>query len=218
MRLILLGAPGCGKGTHSAWMVEELGIPQISTGDILRDAVKEGSELGRQARSYMDSGELVPDSVILGLMRGRMAQPDAARGFILDGFPRTIPQAEGLNGALGDAGMKLDRVLQINVARDELIHRLTSRRVCPNCKAVYNLDFKPPKQGDICDACGASVVQRDDDREATVAQRLEVYERQTAPLIDYYIARGLVAVIDGNQGYAHTRAEIETALGREAKR
>jgi adenylate kinase len=218
MRLILLGAPGCGKGTHSAWMVEELGIPQISTGDILRDAVREGTELGRQAKSYMDSGELVPDTVILGLMRERMVQPDAAQGFILDGFPRTIPQAEGLDRTLGDAGMRLDRVLQINVAREELIHRLTQRRVCPNCKAVYNLDFKPPQQGDLCDACGTPVIQRDDDQEATVVQRLEVYEKQTAPLIDYYIARGLLVVIDGNQGYDHTRAQIEAALGREAKR
>jgi adenylate kinase len=198
-------------------MTEELGIPQISTGDILRDAVREQSELGRQAKSYMDSGELVPDAVILGLMRARLAQPDAVRGFILDGFPRTIPQAKGLDRILDDAGMKLDKVLQINVARDELIHRLTQRRVCPNCKAVYNLDFKPPKQDLICDVCGAQVVQRQDDREETVTQRLEVYERQTAPLIDYYIARGLLAVIDGNCGYQHTREQIESAVGREAK-
>ena len=212
MRLVLVGAPGCGKGTHSAWIVEREGIPQISTGDILRQAVKEGTELGQQAQGFMDRGELVPDDLILGLMGERLAQPDGARGFILDGFPRTIPQAEGLARLLAERQEALDRVIQIDLAADELVRRLTSRRVCPNCKAVYNLDFKPPKRDSICDACGTQVVQRADDTEATVRQRLAVYERQTAPLIDFYAERGLLAVVDGNQGYERTRAQIEALL------
>jgi len=212
MRLVLVGAPGCGKGTHSAWIVEREGIPQISTGDILRQAVKEGTELGQQAQGFMDRGELVPDDLILGLMGERLAQPDGARGFILDGFPRTIPQAEGLARLLAERQEALDRVIQIDLAADELVRRLTSRRVCPNCKAVYNLDFKPPKRDSICDACGTEVVQRADDTEATVRQRLAVYERQTAPLIDFYAERGLLAVVDGNQGYERTRAQIEALL------
>jgi len=212
MRLVLVGAPGCGKGTHSAWIVEREGIPQISTGDILRQAVKEGTELGQQAQGFMDRGELVPDDLILGLMGERLAQPDGARGFILDGFPRTIPQAEGLARLLAERQEALDRVIQIDLAADELVRRLTSRRVCPNCKAVYNLDFKPPKRDSICDACGTEVVQRADDTEATVRQRLAVYERQTAPLIDFYAEQGLLAVVDGNQGYERTRAQIEALL------
>jgi len=210
--LVLVGAPGCGKGTHSAWIVEREGIPQISTGDILRQAVKEGTKLGQQAQGFMDRGELVPDDLILGLMGERLAQPDGARGFILDGFPRTIPQAEGLARLLAERQEALDRVIQIDLAADELVRRLTSRRVCPNCKAVYNLDFKPPKRDSICDACGTEVVQRADDTEATVRQRLAVYERQTAPLIDFYAERGLLAVVDGNQGYERTRAQIEALL------
>jgi len=218
MRVVLMGPPGSGKGTHSAWMQKELGIPQISTGDILRDAVAAGSPLGAKARGFMESGGLVPDEVILGLMRERLAQPDAARGFILDGFPRTIPQAEGLDRLLAGTGLKLDRVVDIQVGREELIRRLTSRRVCPNCKAVYNLDFKPPRRAGICDACGASLVQRPDDREETVVQRLEVYARQTSPLIEYFRARGLLSEIDGNAGYDAARTRIEKALGIGAGR
>ena len=218
MRIVLMGPPGSGKGTHSTWMQKDLGIPQISTGDILRDAVAAGTPLGAQARGYMESGGLVPDEVILGLMRERLAQPDATKGFILDGFPRTIRQAEGLDRLLVDSGRTLDKAIDIQVAREELIRRLTSRRVCPQCKAVYNLDFKPPRRPGVCDACGGGIVQRPDDREETVVQRLEVYERQTAPLIDYYRRRGLLSEIDGNAGYDAARAGIEQVLHGGADR
>ncbi len=218
MRIVLLGPPGSGKGTHSAWMQERLGIPQISTGDILRDAVASASELGAKAKGHMDSGGLVPDGLILDLMRERLQRADVRGGFILDGFPRTIPQAEGLDGLLGPLGQALDRVLNFVVARGELIGRLTSRRVCPKCKAVYNISFKPPREAGVCDACGTRLIQRDDDTEATVAQRLEVYERQTAPLIAYYRDRGLLTEIDGNQGYEEARAQAERALGVGADR
>jgi adenylate kinase len=213
MRMVLVGAPGCGKGTHSAWMVTEIGIPQISTGDILREAVAKDTPLGRQANAFMDSGALVPDALILDLMRERLAQPDAARGFILDGFPRTIPQAEGLDRLLSERHEKLDRVIKIDVDREELVRRLTSRRVCPQCNAVYNLSFRPPKVADVCDTCGGKVVQREDDKEATVLKRLKVYETQTAPLMRYYAQRNLLGTADGNQGYAETRAQIEKLLG-----
>ncbi len=213
MRLVLLGAPGCGKGTHSAWITEELGIPQISTGDILRDAVAAGTDLGREAKGYMESGGLVPDDVILGLIRERLGQPDAQKGFILDGFPRTIPQAEGLQTMLSEQGLDLDHVVRIDVSREELVSRLTSRRVCPNCKAVYNMSFRPPKQDGICDACGQPVIQRADDQEETVLSRLKVYEDQTAPLVDHYQTRGVLAVVDGNQGFDETKRGIQKALG-----
>lgn len=218
MRLVLLGAPGCGKGTHSAWMIEALKIPQISTGDILRDSVAKGTELGTRARTFMDSGQLVPDDVILGLVRDRLGQADAAGGFILDGFPRTIPQAEGLGTILSGRGEALDRVIKLEVDRAELVRRLTARRVCPGCRAVYNLDFRPPQRPGVCDACATELVQRDDDREATVVRRLEVYEQQTAPLVDYYRQRGLLTAVDGNRGYASVRAEIERVVGGGAGR
>jgi adenylate kinase len=218
MRLVLLGAPGCGKGTHSAWMIEALNVPQISTGDILRDSVAKGTELGQQAKTFMDSGQLVPDEVILGLVRDRLGQPDATRGFILDGFPRTIPQAEGLGTILSGRGEALDRVIKLEVDRAELVRRLTARRVCPGCRAVYNLDFRPPRRPGVCDACGTELVQRDDDREATVVRRLGVYEQQTAPLVEYYRQRGLLTAVDGNHGYASVRAEIERVVGGGADR
>ncbi len=213
MRLVLLGAPGCGKGTHSAWMVAEYGIPQISTGDILRDAVAQGTELGQKAKGHMDAGRLVPDDLILSLIGERLGQDDARGGFILDGFPRTIPQAEGLAKILSERGEKLDRVVKIDVPREELVSRLTSRRVCPQCKAVYNIHFKPPKRDEICDVCGAKVIQRDDDKEETVLNRLSVYEDQTAPLVDHYQGLGLLTVVDGSKGFDETKAGIQAALG-----
>jgi adenylate kinase len=213
MKLVLLGAPGAGKGTHSEWMTRELGIPQISTGDILRDAVAAGTELGQRARGYMDAGQLVPDEVILGLVRARLAADDARRGFILDGFPRTIPQAEGLGAILAESERSLDRVLRFEVPHEELVVRLTSRRVCPNCKAVYNISFRPPQRDEICDVCGAKIVQREDDRRETVLRRLQVYEDQTAPLVDYYRSRELLEDIDGSQGFEAAQAQIRRALG-----
>ena len=216
MRIILLGAPGCGKGTHSAWITERYGIPQISTGDILREAVAQGTELGRDAQRYMDSGQLVPDEVILGLARERLGQPDAAPGFILDGFPRTVPQADGLAEILAGLEQKIDHVIEIALDREELIRRITSRRVCPDCKAVYNVSFKPPKQEGVCDKCGGEIVQRPDDSRETVLQRLEVYEQQTAPLIGYYKERGLLRVVGADGGYETTRAQIEEVFGAAA--
>lgn len=213
MRLVLLGAPGCGKGTHSAWMIADYAIPQISTGDILREAVARGTELGVLAKRFMDSGALVPDDVILGLMRERLAEGDAARGFILDGFPRTIAQAEGLAAILAERGQRLDKVVKIDVPREELISRLTSRRVCPGCKAVYNVHFRPPRQEGVCDACGGGIIQRADDTEATVVNRLEVYEQQTAPLVRYYQGLGLLVAVDGAPGFAATQAAIRAGLG-----
>ncbi len=213
MRLVLLGAPGCGKGTHSAWMVEEIEVPQISTGDILRDAVKNGTPLGKQAQQYMESGKLVPDELILDMMGQRLGEADVQRGFILDGFPRTVAQAEGLGKLLADRDVLLDKVIRIDVDAGELIGRLTSRRVCPNCKAVYNIHFKPPKQDEICDVCGTKIVQRPDDTEETVRQRLQVYEEQTAPLIQFYSRQGLLATVDGNRGFEETKAGIRSALG-----
>ena len=213
MRLVLLGAPGCGKGTHSAWMIASLGIPQISTGDMLREAVGAGTELGQKAKGFMDAGKLLPDDVILDLVSERLDAADAAKGFILDGFPRTIPQAEGLGKLLKGRGEALDHVVKIDLAREELIRRLTSRRVCPKCKAVYNVEFKPPKQAGICDACGGEVIQRDDDTAETVTHRLGVYEEQTAPLVAYYEGRGLLIAVDGNAGFGETRGRLEAALG-----
>ncbi|MFC1572976.1 adenylate kinase [Candidatus Eisenbacteria bacterium] len=205
MRLVLLGAPGCGKGTHSEWLMKDLGIPQISTGDILRDSVANGTELGKKAKGFMDSGSLVPDEVILGLMAERLKGSDAGGGFILDGFPRTIPQAEGLDKILADHKLNMDRVIKIDVASEELVRRLTQRRVCPACKAVYNLDFRPPKTDGVCDTCGGKIIQRDDDTEETVDQ--------TAPLIAYYQDKGLLTAINGNGGFDEAREQIREALG-----
>jgi adenylate kinase len=194
-------------------MKQELGIPQISTGDILRDAVAAGTDLGKQAKAFMDAGQLVTDELILDLMRDRLSQPDAGGGFILDGFPRTVAQAEGLSQILDDQQTRVDRVLMFDVATEELVGRLTSRRVCPGCKAVYNVSFRPPREEGICDHCGGGIVQREDDREETVRRRLQVYEDQTAPLVEYYRSRELLAVIDGNRGFEETRAQAREIVG-----
>ena len=214
MRLILLGAPGCGKGTHSEWMVKDLGVPQLSTGDILRDAVRNKTELGLKAGEYMESGRLVPDELIIGMMSERMGAEDAKDGFILDGFPRTIPQAEGLAEMLSARGLGLDMVIKIDLATEELVKRLTSRRVCPSCKAVYNISFRPPKVDGVCDVCGGEVIQRVDDTEETVLSRLKVFDEQTAPLIQHYQDQELLAVVDGNVGFEETRGSINKVLGR----
>lgn len=218
MRIILLGPPGGGKGTHSAWITERFGVPQLSTGDMLRAAVQAGSALGRQAKAFMDSGQLVPDELILGLMRERLGAADAAQGFVLDGFPRTVVQAEGLDGLLRERREQLDHVIDIEVSDEEVTRRITSRRVCPSCKAVYNTQFKPPRKDDICDVCSAKVIQRDDDKPETVARRLTVYKEQTAPLIAYYHRQGLLRVVDGNSGYESAKAQIEVALAGSVAR
>jgi len=197
VRLVFLGPPGAGKGTQARELAAEWGVPQIATGDMLREAASAGTALGRQAKTYMDRGALVPDDVIIGLIAERLAQPDAKRGFILDGFPRTIPQAEALDRLLKDLGRPLDRVVFLDVSEPELLRRLTGRRSCPVCQATYHLVSAPPRQADVCDRCGNALIQRVDDREETVRKRLAVYADQTAPLLDYYRNQRLLASISG---------------------
>ena len=191
-------------------------MPQISTGDILREAVRNGTELGRKAKSYMDAGELVPDDVIIGLIRERLQRPDCAKGFILDGFPRTIPQAEALDRLLAELGLRLDAVIEIYVEYDHIVRRLTSRRICPNCGAVYNLLTEPPNQDGTCRVCGTAVVQREDDNEEAIRNRLKVYEEQTRPLKEYYGTKGLLQKVDGNRTVGEVFAEIVRILEKKA--
>ena len=197
MNIILLGPPGAGKGTQAKMLVEQYGIPQISTGDILRAAVKEGTQLGKEAKSYMDQGGLVPDSVVIGIVEERIQQPDCEKGYMLDGFPRTVPQAEALDGMLKNLTSQIDHVVSIEVEKEELVKRLTGRRTCRDCGAGFHVMFDPPEQEGVCDKCGGELYQRDDDNVATVTSRLEVYGDQTLPLIDYYQGQGKVRPIDG---------------------
>lgn len=197
MNVILLGPPGAGKGTQAKMLVEEYQIPQISTGDILRAAVKEGSPLGKEAKACMDKGDLVPDSVVIGIVEERIQQPDCAKGYMLDGFPRTVPQAEALDGMLKNLSSQIDHVVSIEVANEELVGRLTGRRTCRDCGVGFHVMFDPPEQEGVCDKCGGELYQRDDDNVETVSSRLEVYESQTLPLIDYYAAQEKIRPIDG---------------------
>jgi len=199
MNIILLGAPGAGKGTQAKQLIDEFGPAHISTGDILRKAVSERAPLGIEAKRYMDAGDLVPDKVVIGIVKERLAAPDCSKGFILDGFPRTVAQADALGIALTDMDMALDAVIQIDVDHSSLIERLTSRRSCRDCGAVYNVLTNKPKQPDRCDRCGGEVYHRDDDSVETVTNRLEVYERSTAPLVEHYREKGLLKVVDGDQ-------------------
>lgn len=197
MRLVLLGAPGAGKGTQAKMLVEKYGIPQISTGDILRKAVADGTPLGKAAKSVMDRGELVPDKVVLDLVEERLKQDDCKKGYILDGFPRNTAQAETLDKMLQGLGMPLDSALSVDVPKDDLLKRLTGRRTCKNCQQMYNIYFSPPKKDNVCDKCGGELFQRDDDKEETIKKRLDVYEAQTAPLMDYYGKKGILKSIQG---------------------
>ncbi len=213
MNLIFLGPPGSGKGTQAKMLVDKYGIPQISTGDILREAVKEGTPLGKEAKKYMDEGKLVPDEVVVGIVRERLKEPDCTKGFILDGFPRTIPQAEALDKTLQEMGKGIDHVLSLEVDREELVRRLSGRRTCKRCGAMYHIIFDPPKKDGVCDRCGGELYQRDDDKEETIRERLRVYEEQTAPLIEYYRKKGLLRPIDGvgkiEEIFARIRETIE---------
>ncbi len=197
MKLVLLGAPGAGKGTQAKKLIEKFGIPQISTGDLLRAAVAEGTELGKEAKSYMDKGELVPDSVVLGMMEERLSQDDCKNGYILDGFPRNTAQAEELDKMLDSLGMPLDAALSVEVPTEDLMKRLTGRRTCRECGQMYNIYFQPPAEEGKCDKCGGELFQRDDDKEETITKRLEVYQEQTAPLIDYYREKGILKTVTG---------------------
>ncbi len=214
--LILLGPPGAGKGTQAGRIVAEYGIPHVSTGDILRSAVKNQTQMGLEAKKFMDAGELVPDSVVIGIVKDRLQEPDTAKGFLMDGFPRTIPQAEALDGVLDGLGRAVSKVLVLLVDEDLLLKRLTGRRVCRSCQTPFHVLFTQPKTEGVCDKCGGELYQRDDDTEATVRNRLEVYRNQTEPLIDYYDRAGLVVRIDGAQEAEATYGDIREALGPAA--
>jgi len=198
MRLVFLGAPGVGKGTQAERIAARYRVPKISTGDILREAVRNQTPLGLEAKACMDQGKLVPDSVVIGIVKAKLAEPDCGAGFLLDGFPRTVGQAEELTAILGAGGKKLDRVINVVVPRADVVRRLSGRRSCPKCQAVFHVDFAPPKRDGICNQCGSALVQRNDDRAEAVETRLTVYEEQTAPLITYYRGRGLLSDLDGS--------------------
>jgi adenylate kinase len=212
MKLILLGPPGAGKGTQAKMLTERFGIPQIATGDILRGAVQAGTELGRQAKTFMDAGALVPDEVVIGIVSERLQQDDCLNGFILDGFPRTVAQADALQGTLVALGRQLDRVISLTVDADELVERLTGRRTCRQCGRGFHVSFDPPKVADRCDACGGELYQRDDDREETIRKRLGVYDQQTSPLIDYYQRGGLLTELNGMQSIPIVQEQVLAAL------
>jgi adenylate kinase len=196
MRLVLVGPPGAGKGTQAKYLARHFGIPQISTGDIFRANVAEQTELGKEAKRYMDAGDLVPDQVTIGMVRERLSQEDTGPGFLLDGFPRTVPQAEALREMLKEMGRPLDAVLELKVDDEEVVRRLSGRRTCRQCGHVWHVEFDPPTDEGRCDHCGGELFQRDDDQPETVQRRLDVYRRQTAPLADFYRDAGLLCTID----------------------
>ncbi|MFD6149007.1 adenylate kinase [Streptomyces sp. NPDC060243] len=196
MRIVLVGPPGAGKGTQAAFLAKKLSIPHISTGDLFRANISQGTELGKRAKSYMDAGNLVPDEVTIGMAKDRMEQADAANGFLLDGFPRNVGQAEALDGILKEWGVRLDAVLDLEVPEDEVVKRIAGRRICRNDSShVFHVTYSKPKQEGVCDVCGGELYQRDDDKEETVRKRLEVYHTETEPIIDFYRAQDLVKTI-----------------------
>ncbi len=207
MNLIFLGAPGAGKGTHAEILSKDAGIPQISTGDIIREALKTGTEMGLKAKVYTEAGKLVPDEVVIGIVRERLAKDDCSKGFILDGFPRTIPQAEAL-----DKMIRIDRVVDLEVPESLILKRLSGRRVCSSCGASYNIDTRRPKKEGICDVCGGTLVQRKDDAPETVKKRLKVYHEQTEPLVDYYKKQGKLRTVHGTDDTDATSRDILNAL------
>ena len=214
MRILLMGPPGAGKGTQAEKLTEILNIPHISTGDMFRKAIKDQTDLGKQAKSFMDKGELVPDEVTVGIVKDRITEKDCGNGFLLDGFPRTVVQADALAKMLEDLGIKLDSVINVEVPYEELIGRLTGRRICRSCGATYHMIFNPPKDEGVCDKCGGELYQRDDDTEETAKNRLLVYEKQTAPLLEYYNNTGLLVNINGNQSMEEVLADILKVLGK----
>ncbi|WP_418783592.1 adenylate kinase [Hominenteromicrobium sp.] len=208
MKLILLGAPGAGKGTQAEVICKHLGIPAISTGNILREALKSGTEMGLKAKAFMDAGQLVPDEIVIGIIKDRLAEEDCKNGFILDGFPRTIPQAEALDAS----GVVIDRVIDIEVPDEKIVTRMSGRRVCEKCGATYHLLYKKPKAEGVCDICGGTLIQRKDDHPDTVKARLEVYHKETEPLIAHYKKQGVVKRVDGQEEVADTTRLTLAAL------
>lgn len=213
LRTILLGPPGAGKGTQAAKIVEKYGVPHISTGDIFRENIKKGTELGKKAQEYMNRGELVPDDLVIEIATTRLLEDDCRNGFLLDGFPRTVYQAEKLDEFLAARDSKIDKVLDIAVEKDELIARLTGRRVCKACGASFHVVNIPPKKEGVCDFCGGELIQRADDNLETVTNRIDVYEAQTMPLVEYYEKAGNLVHIDGSTGLENVFADIVSALG-----
>ena len=214
MRIVLLGPPGSGKGTHGKKLSECLGVPTVSTGDILRQAIQEGTALGKSAEEHVKSGRLVTDEIVLGLVETRLGRKDAGRGFILDGFPRTVAQAEGLKGLLGER--KLDRVLNLVVPTEVVVNRLRDRWLCPKCGAIYNVSTAPPRVAGVCDQCGSALKQRADDEPETVRKRLDVYARETAPLVAYYEREGMLRNVDASGLAEDVYAAIQRAIGKAA--
>ncbi len=217
MYILLMGPPGAGKGTQAEKLIREYGIPQISTGDMFRAAIKSGTALGKEAKSYMDKGALVPDSVTVGIVKERLAQDDCRKGWILDGFPRTTAQAAALDAILHELGITLTAVLGIKADQKDLVKRISGRIVCKSCGASFHRDFRPPKQADVCDNCGGELYQRADDNENTVSERLAVYEKSTKPLIDYYKASGHFYEINGDQPMEKVYADIQAVLKKVSK-
>ncbi len=213
VNLVLMGLPGAGKGTQADKIVGKYNIPHISTGDMFRAAIKEGTELGLQAKSFMDKGELVPDEVTIGIVRERLSKADCEKGFLLDGFPRTVAQAEALDTMLADLGKKIDYVINIDVDQSILMERLTGRRICKNCGATYHLVFNPPAKEGVCDRCGGELYQRADDNAETVQNRLDVNVQQTKPLLNFYEDKGYLRNINGQQDINVVFADIEELLG-----
>lgn len=213
MKIIMLGAPGAGKGTQAKKIAEKYKIPHISTGDIFRANIKEGTELGKKAKTYMDQGLLVPDELVVDLVVDRVKQDDCTNGYVLDGFPRTIPQAESLDAALKKIGEKIDYAINVEVPDENIVRRMSGRRACLGCGATYHIEHIPPKTEGICDTCGKELVLRDDDKPETVTKRLNVYHEQTQPLIDYYTDKKVLAEVDGTKDMAEVFSDIVKILG-----
>lgn len=212
MHILLMGPPGAGKGTQAANLVKELGVPHISTGDMFRAAVKEGTELGKQAKACMDEGKLVPDEVTIGIVRERLAKDDCKKGCILDGFPRTVEQADALSSIMKELGLALDAVLNISVPASDLVERAVGRRICKSCGATYHVSFHPSAKEGVCDECGGELYQRADDTKETMENRLSVYEASTRPLIEYYQKAGIYKEVDGRQAIDKVTQDLVNAL------
>lgn len=213
MKIIMLGAPGAGKGTQAKMIAEKYGVPHVSTGDIFRANIKNGTELGMEAKKYMDQGLLVPDELTVRILLDRVAQKDCENGYVLDGFPRTIPQAEVLDGALTELGDKIDYAIDVNVPDENIVRRMSGRRACLTCGATYHIEHIPPRQEGICDKCGSELVLRDDDKPETVKNRLAVYHEQTQPLIEFYEKKGVLRTVDGTLPMEEVFAAITGILG-----